>query len=162
MVKTTEELLEDKSKYDKLGDKIISVRMLKRNKVSLRTKSLTQANVPTKVVSNDIRNLLLEYLHTGKFNYRNFETFDDKDKQLVAEIFYQAGLDYELGINYADEYVKDLDRFELLKGQLLAGNDSKEIFREMKVIILRLLAGGRITRSKANTLLYDLVVLSEY
>lgn len=162
MPKTTQELLEDKTKYDKLGDKIISVRLLRRNKVSLRTRTLTQANIPTKVVSNDVRNLLLEYLNTGKFNYRNFEGFDEKDKRVVGEIFYQVGLDYELGIDYADEYMKDLERFELLKGQLLAGNNAKEIFREMKVIVLKLLAGGRITRTKANSLLYDLVVLTEH
>ena len=59
----------------------------------------------------------------------------------------------------ADCKDKDLHRFELLKGQVLAGNNAKEIVDELKVLIVKLMNEDRINRKQGQNLLTDLVSL---
>jgi hypothetical protein len=68
-------------------------------------------------------------------------------------------MEYELGVDTMDEGAKDIQRFELLKGEIAAGNDSKEIIRELQLIVLRLVANRRIPRARANEVMYELVSL---
>ena len=54
---------------------------------------------------------------------------------------------------------KDLHRFELLKGQVLAGNNAKEVVNELKVLIVKLMNDDRINRKQGQNLLTELVLL---
>ena len=65
------------------------------------------------------------------------------------------------GVNGRDDDCKDRDlhRFELLKGQVLAGNNAKDIVDELKVLIVKLINEDRINRRQGQNLLTDLVSL---
>ena len=49
-----------------------------------------------------------------------------------------------------------MNRFEILKGEILAGNDNKEMVREFKVMLLRFMNNGRIPRRQGQEILTDL------
>jgi hypothetical protein len=51
------------------------------------------------------------------------------------------------------------NRFEILKGQIMAGNDSKELVKEFKSMLLKFSNDGRIKKSEARELLLDLTAL---
>ena len=48
------------------------------------------------------------------------------------------------------------NRFEILKGQIMAGNDSKELVKEFKVMLVKFSNDGRIKKNEARELLLDL------
>ena len=54
---------------------------------------------------------------------------------------------------------KDLHRFHILKGTVLAGNNSKEVVDELKVLIVKMMNEDRISRKEGQTILTDLVTL---
>jgi len=49
-----------------------------------------------------------------------------------------------------------MDRFNILKGEIQAGNDNKTLVREFKVILLRFINEGRIPRKQGQDILLDL------
>jgi hypothetical protein len=54
---------------------------------------------------------------------------------------------------------KEIDRFDILKGEILAGNDNKTLVREFKVLLMKLVQSGRIPRREAHEVLTDLTAL---
>ena len=56
-----------------------------------------------------------------------------------------------------DAQQKEMERFDILKGQILAGNDNKELVKEFKLKLLKLCKDGRIPRREVNELLYDMM-----
>jgi len=53
----------------------------------------------------------------------------------------------------------EMDRWELLRGEILAGNDNPELIKEFKVLLLKYIKEGRIPRREANEVLYELMAL---
>lgn len=151
-------------RYVPFGDRYINLPMLKRNKILLRNltknNNFVQINFPSIMVSNAVRVLLLDFINTKRWNNSQFEKLPPKDKDQVVKILYHSNLDYELGIEHNfNNFQDDLERFEILKGEIQAGNDNKDILKEMKTIVLRLMAENRINKQKAFSLLYELSVL---
>jgi hypothetical protein len=54
---------------------------------------------------------------------------------------------------------EDENRFNILRGQLLSGNDNKELVKEFKTMLLKLSNEGRIGKVEARELLLDLTAL---
>ena len=98
-------------------------------------------------------------------NQQGFDVsvLEDDDKSFLYELLDYAEVPVNLprqkGSGNADCKDKDLHRFELLKGQVLAGNNAKEIVNELKVLIVKLINDDRINRKQGQDLLTDLVSL---
>jgi len=153
-------------RYVSLGDKMVSIPLLKKNKLvyrAMRNGNLGQANIPSVIISNSVRNILLNYILNNRWVIKDYEQLDNDDKVEINKIMYNVGLDFELGLSHDhDNFEKDVERFEVLKKTL--GHDEKEdkiAIREMKKIVLKLIAGGRINRTKGFTMLYELTVLND-
>ena len=56
---------------------------------------------------------------------------------------------------------KDNHRFQVLRGQLIAGNTSQDIIRELKTLLMKFIASGTIPKQQANAVLYELMILSK-
>jgi hypothetical protein len=54
---------------------------------------------------------------------------------------------------------KDLNRFMLLKGQILAGQNNEAVVKEFKVLLLKYMKKGQIPRSQAQEILEELLML---
>lgn len=154
-------------KYVPLGDKMISIPLLKKNKVVYRVMRkgvLGQANIPSVIISINVRNILLNYILNNRWVIKDYEALDAEDRTEMNKILYNVGLDFELGITHDhDNFEKDVERFERLKLTLRGDDESKNkaTLREMRLIVLKLIAGGRINRSRGFTMMYDLCSLTE-
>jgi hypothetical protein len=155
--------------YKQLGDKYyIPVDLLKKNKVVFR-KMVEGAIKPVKtmnmvIVSNPIRNILLDYVLNKKWSIKDYQKLSNEDKNLLNKILYDVGLDYELGVEHDhDGFHSQLRRFEELKAELMVDdNFDRKKFREMKLIVLKLIAGNKLSRGQGFSILYDLANLVEF
>ena len=59
-------------------------------------------------------------------------------------------------INSLEDEKKEMDRFKLLHGEFVAGNDNVGIARELRNLILKFLAENRISKAKAYEYLLEL------
>lgn len=51
------------------------------------------------------------------------------------------------------------DRFNILRGEIIAGNDSPKIAKEFKVMLMKFMNEGRIPKRQANEILQELLAL---
>ena len=51
---------------------------------------------------------------------------------------------------------QDLHRFQVLKGEIGAGNSGKEAIKELKLLIIRLLSAGKLPKRQASEALVEL------
>ena len=93
---------------------------------------------------------MIKDILNNKFNARLFEKMNADDKRVVSNFVRRCNLDVEIP---EDTFNHD---FQLLKGEFLAGNDSIQIKNELKKYTLHGMNEGRLPRSTALLLLYQL------
>ena len=103
--------------------------------------------------------------HIGNNKAFDISTLNDEDKAFLYHLVDYAEVQVHLpdmkggnaGVPCED---KDLHRFQILiKGTVLAGNNSKEVVDELKVLIVKMMNEDRIGRKEGHTILTDLVSL---
>jgi hypothetical protein len=143
--------------FGQMGDKHFSITDLKRSKVMLYSSARKRLTChPTMVVSPRIRTILLDYILHKRWNIHDYQKLEGDDKRDLDRLLHITGMEYDLGVE-TDTSSDDIKRFNLLKGEILAGNDSKEVIRELQMIVLRLTANRRIPKSTSGNLMYELV-----
>ena len=51
---------------------------------------------------------------------------------------------------------REMDRFDILKGEIQAGNDNKSLIKEFKLLLVRFMSDGRIPRRQGQEILLDI------
>ena len=134
---------------------------LHKQKLGLKTRNNNSVKkYPVQSISEDVADILKSIGNQQGFDV---SVLEDDDKSFLYELLDYAEVPVNLprqkGSGNADCKDKDLHRFELLKGQVLAGNNAKEIVNELKVLIVKLMNDDRINRKQGQDLLTDLVSL---
>lgn len=145
----------------KFGKFEVSIPRLKQNILTLRTeRKSSSTGIKTQLISNEFKDILLDYRDTGKFNVNGYQKLPDHDKKLFNDLLQKTGMDDTLGIRIRDdEMIKLIDRYELLSGQVQAGNDSLELRKELKQVVLKLVKLGRLPLKQSYELLLELCLL---
>ena len=69
-------------------------------------------------------------------------------------------MDERLGLRINDHDMGELiERYELLRGQVIAGNDAVEVRKELKRVVLQLVKKGKLPPKKSFDLLLELALL---
>jgi hypothetical protein len=127
-------------RFKPFGRYYIYLPQFNRNILSLRTKGGSHiADLGSIMITNDLRNLLCEIADDKKLNSDVVNELDDKEKYLLYELIDRSGVSGGK-VFYDDPRGKQRDelikRFNLLRGQLVAGNNNKEIIKELKKILV--------------------------
>ena len=134
---------------------------LYKQKLGLKTRNNNSVKkYPVQSVSEDVADILHRIGNQQSFDV---SVLEDEDKTFLYELLDYAEVPVNLprqkGGGHADCEDKDLHRYELLKGQILAGTNAKEIVDELKILIVKLMNDDRINRKQGQNLLTDLVSL---
>lgn len=69
----------------------------------------------------------------------------------------------KLGINVPnpnkDAETKEIEEFEKMKGQIIAGNDNKDLVKKFKITLLKLAREGKVPKREANEVLMELALI---
>ena len=83
------------------------------------------------------------------------------DKDLLHRVAKQAHLLDKMNVptpNLTEEEQENY-RFDILKGEINAGNDSKDVIKEFKLLLLKLIHKNKLPRRQAQEILLDLIAL---
>jgi hypothetical protein len=58
-----------------------------------------------------------------------------------------------------DQYEKDIHEFEVLKGEIMAGNDSKELIKKFKLHLMKLSKMGSLPKKEVTDIMEELLQL---
>eukprot|EP00952_Eustigmatos_sp_NYUAD-ZCMA_P012317 49515-Eustigmatos_ZCMA.PRE.1 len=101
--------------------------------------SLTRiVEFPATPISNDLRNFFRDLIENNRMNIKAYHELKEADRKLFNKAARKARIDDMLGIDDDDEEAQErekmIDRYEVLKGEVAAGNDAPQIRQELKRI----------------------------
>lgn len=127
--------------YYSFGVFAVHKKSLGDNILNLKYKSFSQVHkYPKRQISDDLRDILIDAIETKKINNKLFNALTDSDKSFLTELVNEAKLRetfpniFKLGNGIAINEPA-LERWEIVKGEFLAGNSNAEIKKEMRVLI---------------------------
>lgn len=148
----------DEPEYREFGRLIVSMPKLSDGilRVLYASNGINIAGIKSTHISEDFKDLIMTIIDTGKFNARLFERLPNSEKPLFKKLIDVAKLKHKLGAgNLVDENEKQqLQRWELVRGELESGNDNISLKKEAKKLITYFMKSGRLSKSEA----YDLLI----
>jgi hypothetical protein len=140
----------------------INQKSLKNGIVTIRRN--TKSNIkelPSRRVSDKLKNVVNAIIGGGVPKFNDLNGLDEDEKNYLHKIISKSELEDKLSIPAPskDKQEKDIHQFEVLKGQLMSGNDSKELVKQFKLLALRLSKQGLLPKNEVNELFELLITL---
>jgi len=95
----------------------------------------------------------------GVPSYEDIAELTKEDKDKMRHICKTCKVDSPAIPKMKGEGQQEEDRFNILRGEIIAGNDNVKIAKEFKVILMKFMNEGRIPRRQANEILQELLAL---
>ena len=94
-------------------------------------------------------------------NYEDIEKLSDDEKHYLNDLCNYVCLynRFSLPTPSKDETSKQIDRLQILLGQLRAGNNNKAIVKEIKQLLLLLKSRRKLPLQEVNEIMSDLLYL---
>ena len=148
--------------YRQLGKYVINIQQLKERDI-LNVKFPSLGRIPQfkpTPISDILKEFILELLDTGKVSNRIYEQIPIEERQLFEKIATGAGIMNALKLKrtISNEDKEDNDRFTLLKGEYLAGNNSVALLKELRKLVVKFMSQGKISKHDGMNLLIELSV----
>jgi hypothetical protein len=148
--------------YISFGTKIINKPDLNKGILKLRSaKGGALVKFDTQAISGDLAEVLKQIV-AGDIPADNIlDSLMDDDKQLLHKIISESRLTDKIkvpDVNY-DKIDKDYRRFLLLRGETVSGNNNPQMIQELKRLIIKLAAAGRLPKAQSNAALQELAIL---
>jgi len=148
--------------YRQLGKYVIHWKQLNDNDMlNVKYKSLGRIPQFKPIPISDVfKEYLIDVMETGKHNNRHYESIPVEERKIWEKIINGAGLAEQLKIKKtkSNEDETEMERFEMLKGQYIAGNNNPNVVRELRRFVVKFLGDGRLKRNQALDLLLELSV----
>lgn len=148
--------------YAKFGKYLIHIPSLNNGYINLKYKSYSKIkNFPKKIITSKVQNLIKNILKNGEFSQTSYDKLSKSDKKQFDQIIEFSKLADEEArrfLNYksqkSEDRDKDIQRFELLKGEIMSGNNNPVVIQELKMLVLKLANDGNISKKDFNDIMY--------
>jgi hypothetical protein len=117
-------------------------------------KGRNHPHMPTKRVSKSLGKVLRHIAGGGNPSYDDLHRLSEEDRSHLSDLVRKCKVDVDV-----PEGDNDLEQFDIMQGEIGAGNDSPELIKKFKVLILKLMNRGRLPKGQAREILADLVAL---
>ena len=149
-------------KFVQIGKHLINKHRLDDNIVAIkRNGGSVIPSLPSQRVSMHVGNIIRKLLNGKTPEYDDYNELNNDDKLILDKIAKETQIKDRLQLpkpNKGDQD-KDINQFEILKGEILAGNDNPDIVKKFKTMILKLSHNNLLPKGQAKDLLMDLINL---
>lgn len=150
------------SDYRDFGINKINHKKLDDGILTLRRKSNTNIpDMPSKRISRKLQKIIKHISGGGVPDYNDIQNLEDTEKDYLHKLISKSNLQERLSVPAPskDQEEKDFHQFEVMKGELMSGNDSTELVKKFKILILKLSKQNLLPKNEVNELLTDLLQL---
>jgi hypothetical protein len=154
--------VEQQPKYKELGKYAIHWGQLVNNDI-LNVKYKSLGGIPQFkpiAISDVFKDFLIDLMENGKANARTYDQVPTDERKLFERIATGAGIIHTLKLKktITNQDAEDNKRFELLKGEYLAGNNSNAVMKELRRYVIKFMNEGKITKNTGLNFLMELAV----
>ena len=148
--------------YAPFGKHKLNLKKLKSGRLQLRSKTDNViANIKSKQLTRNMKIIIDKFISDQPIEFEDVEVLDDNEKDYLAEIAQKCDIDDRLRIPSPKltKIQSDINKFNILRGELIAGNDSKELVKDFKVLLLKLMNSKHISKSEGNEIMVTMLQL---
>lgn len=148
--------------YKDFGRYIIHVPSLKYNTINIKYKSIAPIpGLPKKSVTNNFIKVIKHLLDYGETSERLLDQLTDNEIKYLKEICKKSRVDELVNLpQYDDSDDEDFNRFNLVKGEIQAGNNDPDLLKELKGFLVKYMNQKKIPKDEALELLQLITVLT--
>jgi hypothetical protein len=154
-------LPKDKS-YIPFGKYVIHKHKLTGGILQVRTiKGGAIPKLPTLGISPSLGKIIKKMVGGGLPTYDEMSALNEEDKNTLYKVFKLSNIDKVDMLPSPDKTKEEseMNRFQILKGQIQAGNDSVELIKEFKCMLMRFISGGKIPRGQGMDIVCELMAM---
>jgi hypothetical protein len=143
-------------KYLKLGKYKANKEKLLGGKLQIRSENENQVNnVKSQMITKNIRDILLKINKKEIINYSDVDKLDENEKNHLYNIGKKMHITelFEIPSTLKNQEEKLKDEFFKLRGSIMAGNNSPEILKKFKMILIKMKNNKMISLSEFNEIL---------
>ena len=156
-------LKENKPHYKTFGKYVIHMgHLIDKNIANFKYPSLGSIpSIRPLNISDDYKEFILDTLENEKPNERVLRKLPMEEQKHFERVITGAGLldTFRLKRVGEDDEKKEVDRFNLLRGHILAGNNNENVVKELKGLIVKFINEGKIRRQEGLNMLMELSVI---
>jgi len=142
------------------GKYVIHKPSLAERTLSIRYPSLSSiTDLPRQPISKVLADTIDDMLVGGRVNPHMAKLLQPDDLRLLRLIC-KKGEVGDVGLGMDEEGEQEMDRFELLRSEVVAGQNSPQSLKELKQYILKFMSDGRLKKSEGHGLLAELAILT--
>jgi predicted DNA-binding protein YlxM (UPF0122 family) len=146
-----------RSQFVGFGISEINNRSLENNIVKIRragSKS-NYMDLPSKRVTPHMKNIITRISGGGMPEFEDLSKLDNDEKKYLNKLLEKADLKGRLSIPAPskDQEEKEIHEFEVMKGQLMSGNDSKEFVKKFKLVMRKLAHKQLLPRNEVRDMI---------
>lgn len=142
----------NKINHKKLNDGILTVR---------RGTNSNIPDMPSKRISRKLQKIITSISGGGMPDFNDINNLDNHEKDYLHKLICKSNLSDRLSVPAPskDQEEKDFHQFEVMKGEIMSGNDSKEMIKKFKILILKLSKQNILPKNEVQEILEDLLSL---
>jgi hypothetical protein len=160
MVKVSEGIKVKYANYKELGKLMVNMELLSNNILLVKYKSYAPLSTLRRCnISDELKDLILYLFDTNEIDFPSARKLSMNEKEKLDILITRSGLKLQLHYtkNKLREDIKDvIEEFEILKGEILAGNDNPEIVEKVTETLNKLVDAGKVTKADAQEILSEL------
>jgi hypothetical protein len=145
-----------------IGKYIINKGQLDKNIISMKTKSGgCICGFKSQRTTAKMGEVLRKIIGGSIPSFDEIQTLDNSEKAYLHKVASASGIIDKLSIPAPDKSAEDkeIDNFELMKGQILSGNDNKDYIKKFKLLVMKLSKNDLLPMRQAKEVLYELAML---
>ena len=149
-------------KFVPFGRFIIHKNQLDKDIVSIRRPAGSSVgNLPASRVSRKLGGMLRKIIGGGVPSFDELNSLDDEEKAFLHKVAKETRIDDKISIPtpQKDEEEKLINEFEILRGQIVAGNDNAELIKKFRIALVKMGNKGLIPKAQMKELLIDIATL---
>jgi len=154
--------VEEQPTYRTFGKYVMHIpHLTDKNVLNLKYPSLGSIpSIKPMTISDDFKDFVIDVMNTGRVNEKQFNSLLPHEQKHFERISKGAGLidTFKLKRSGDDDEKAEVDRFNLLRGNYLGGNNSPDVLKELKGLVVKFINDGRIARNEGLNLLMELSI----
>jgi hypothetical protein len=148
--------------YTSFGINEVNKKNLEKGILTVRRNTRSNyPDMPSRRVSERMKGIISTIYGGGIPKYDEIAKLDDDEKEYLHKLVSRSNLEDRLSVPTPskDTQDKDIHSYEVMKGQLMSGNDSKELVKKFKLLIVKLSRQKLLPKNEVNELLELLINL---
>ena len=116
---------------------------------------------PSVRLSKHLSNVIKKMVGGGVPSYNDLNGLSEPEKVYLHNVAKRSNIvdKFSIPAPNKDQYEKDIHEFEVLKGEIMAGNDSKELIKKFKLHLMKLSKMGSLPKKEVTDIMEELLQL---